>query len=183
MSIFNVVSNLMRCLKTIIVLVTLSFCYKANGQQKMQPFFDLKGKLNSPVGPCNSVYFETAGCMGTKSIDRRFLTFRNSKALEVNTISDGFVSAVSINEYGNLVMIKNGQFILVYSNLNSIYIKKGDRVTAGQRIGSMGTSYYEDGSFELNFMIYHKTQLVRLSGWFTAGTLAQTTNPQLRLLR
>lgn len=66
----------------------------------------------------------------------------------VISIADGEVRGVySIASLGSTVLIRHGEFISVYSNLNTVNVNKGDKVSAGQVIGRINGSGSEEQFF------------------------------------
>ena len=64
---------------------------------------------------------------------------------------DGIVAAAypdgEVSGYGNVVTISHGAFGTLYSHMDSIAVRSGDRVLAGQRLGGVGSTNSEPGGF------------------------------------
>lgn len=59
---------------------------------------------------------------------------------DVKAVFEGDVSAVfALSGYHNSVIIRHGDYLTVYANLSSVFVKKGDKVSAGQTIGKIYT--------------------------------------------
>jgi len=84
---------------------------------------------------------------------------------EVKSVFNGEVSGVLIVKNGNpAVMIRHGNYLSVYMNLASIYVKKGDRITTGQSIGKVFTNKIK-GETLLGFRIYKNDQVINPETW------------------
>lgn len=84
---------------------------------------------------------------------------------EVKSVFNGEVSGVLIVKNGNpAVMIRHGNYLSVYMNLASIYVKKGDRITTGQAIGKVFTNKIK-GETLLGFRIYKNDQVINPETW------------------
>lgn len=74
------------------------------------------------------------------------------KGASVRSVFKGEVTGVfKVDGYENVVIIRHGDYLTVYSNLASVIISKGNQVEAKQKIGLVATD--EDGKTYLNFQI------------------------------
>jgi len=149
---------------------------KSNSRFKMTPeatllgnkFEDNKGKLPWPVvsgfvsRPYGTRQHAVVKTVKTKSDGVRIDTEAGAKA---RVIFDGEVSQVRIipNAF-KVVMIRHGQYISVYKNIDELYIKKGDKVKRNQFIGSIGQDL-SDGSTTLGFYIFKNKNPQNPSDW------------------
>jgi len=96
-----------------------------------------------PAGPVTQWKWPAKG-----SIVNRFSS--NNKGVNITGVYDEPIIAVAkgkvvyegdgIRGYGNLIIIKhNEQYLTAYAHLSSVLVKEGEWVTAGQKIGQMGT--------------------------------------------
>ena len=70
----------------------------------------------------------------------------NVKGTDIVASTDGTVTKVSNNKYnGNFVEITNGKVITKYAHMDSVSIKSGSVVKAGDIIGKMGETGYATG--------------------------------------
>jgi septal ring factor EnvC (AmiA/AmiB activator) len=73
---------------------------------------------------------------------------------DVKSVFGGEVSAVfAMAGYQNTVIIRHGEYLTVYSNLSSVFVKKGDQVTAGQSVGKIYTDSDAGNTSVLYFQI------------------------------
>ncbi len=98
----------------------------------------------------------------TKNNGIDILTQENSKA---RAIFGGEVTRVmSIPNYNYVIMIRHGEYLSVYSNLDEIYVEKGDEVKTKQEIGRIHTEI-KDLKTELHFELWKGKTLLNPSKW------------------
>lgn len=74
------------------------------------------------------------------------LDIANNKGTDIVSSTDGVVTKVANNKYnGNFIEITNGKVITKYAHLDSVSIKNGSNVKAGDVIGKMGETGYATG--------------------------------------
>ncbi len=79
-------------------------------------------------------------------------------------VFDGEVtSTMTLPSYNNVVIIRHGEFLTVYSNLGQLFVKKGDKVTTKQRIGTIETN--ENGKTILHFELWKGKTLQNPESW------------------
>ena len=78
----------------------------------------------------------------------------NGKILNVLVTSEGRKN----------VLIQHGNYITSYNNLDKLYVKKGDNVTTGQKIGQIFTDKVS-GKTTLIFALYKNTTKLNPSSW------------------
>lgn len=87
------------------------------------------------------------------------------KGSAARTIFNGEVSGVvSIPGANEAVIIRHGEYLSVYSNLESVGVKKGDKVTTKQKIGTTGNDDSE-GKAELHLEIWKGTTKLNPAQW------------------
>lgn len=101
----------------------------------------VRGLLTSPFGPSHPLGIDVAIPVGTPIV-----------AAAAGTVS--FVGGNPCCSYGYHIIIDNGAgYETMYAHLSAFAVKKGDKVAAGQRIGSSGSSGNSTGPhlhFELH---------------------------------
>lgn len=66
-----------------------------------------------------------------------------SKGALVRAVFDGEVTGIAtVPGSGKLIIIRHGEYLSVYSNLNEVFVKQGDKITTKQNIG---TVLYDEG--------------------------------------
>ncbi len=90
------------------------------------------------------------------------LTTEGSK---VNAVFNGVVTRiVSVPNFNNVVIIRHGEFLSVYSNMNDVYVAKGDHVNTQQSIGTVFTDK-DTGKTELHFELWKAKTLQNPMLW------------------
>lgn len=130
-------------------------------------FVSNKGKLPWPIE--RGVISETFGIhrhpvlknVKTKNNGIDIATAKNSEARSV--FNGEVVSIASITASNKAVIIKHGEYFTVYSNLDNVYVKKGDKVTTKEFIGKVHTNL--EGKTELQFQIWKGKTIQNPSLW------------------
>lgn len=98
----------------------------------------------------------------TKNNGLDIITEENAKA---RAIFGGEVTRVmSIPNYNYVIMIRHGEYLSVYSNLDEIYVENGDQVKTKQEIGRIHTDV-KDLKTELHFELWKGKTLLNPSKW------------------
>ena len=88
-----------------------------------------------------------------------------SAGSHARAVFDGEVSSVVfISGINYVVMIRHGDYLSVYSNLQGVSVKKGEHVKAKQSIGTLVTDS-EDGKTRIHFEVWHGALLVNPENW------------------
>lgn len=126
-----------------------------------------KGKLPWPTE--RGVISETFGVhkhpvlkkVKTKNNGINILTAKNSEARTV--YSGKVVSITKISNTNLAIIIKHGEFFTVYSNLEKVFVSKGDEVDTKEVIGRIHTNL--KGKTELHFEVWKGTSIQNPSYW------------------
>lgn len=88
------------------------------------------------------------------------LTIATDLEREAQSVFNGLVSKVfAIPGINNIVIIRHGEYLTVYSNLKAVKVKEGEKVTTGQQIGTVAESR-DKLSGEIHFELWKaKTQM------------------------
>nr|WP_262913961.1 peptidoglycan DD-metalloendopeptidase family protein [Polaribacter sp. DS7-9] len=82
-----------------------------------------------------------------------------------NAIFKGTVLNVLVSKEGRKnVLIQHGNYISSYNNLESVYVKKGDRVGTGQKIGQIFTDKVSNKT-TLIFVLFKNTTRLNPASW------------------
>ena len=105
-----------------------------------------KGSIVTPFGPYSHSEISSV------RIPNDGINIVTEKGGKVRAVFNGTVSGVASIGESKVVIIRHGNYLSVYSNLGSVCVQKGSKVTTKQTIG---TVYTEDGenSAELHFEI------------------------------
>ncbi|MEY8758777.1 peptidoglycan DD-metalloendopeptidase family protein [Chryseobacterium tongliaoense] len=80
------------------------------------------------------------------------------------SVFPGTVSSVLASSDGTkTVMIKHGNYFTIYSNLGNVNVSKGQQVSAGTVVGTVGQDF--DGSYTLDFQVWNGSTPVDPLGW------------------
>lgn len=86
---------------------------------------------------------------------------------------DGVVVAVypdgEVSGYGNLVTVRHGDIGLLYAHLDTISVRVGDAVAAGQQVGTVGSTDSTEGGFSLSGAHLHLEVIVPTPGQVDRG--------------
>lgn len=92
------------------------------------------------------------------------------KGAIARSVFDGKVSNVlTIPSLNNVVILKHGAFITVYSNLDQVFVSKGDDVKTKQELGIVHTDD-EQGQTRLHFEIWRAKELLDPEQWLIKNT-------------
>ena len=131
-------------------------------------FTSNKGKLPWPVeqGVVTLGYgTQRHPVVRTATIESNGVRISTNKGQKVRAVFEGEVMAITTTKYGNnSIMIKHGNYITVYNNLSTIYVKKGQRVVTKQDIGEVRTNK-STGETILKFVVFKESKTQDPSHW------------------
>lgn len=124
-----------------------------------------KGKLPWPIDKGNiKIPFGNYSITGTKLFGNNpGLTLETDENSSVRAIFDGEVVSVFDVEGESNVLIRHGKYFTTYGNLSSAGVKKGQKVKAGEVIGSAGAN--ADGNGEIEFLLLMENRNLDPAGW------------------
>ena len=86
-----------------------------------------------------------------------------NKGSEARAVFEGEVTSIAISPTGGkLVIIRHGEYLSVYSNLDEVSVKQGQKVSIKQ---SIGTILDEDGKTSMNLQIWKGQKTMDPGGW------------------
>ena len=98
--------------------------------------------------PCNGVEIET------------------SAGNEARAVFDGIVSAIFISSESNAsIIVRHGNYLTLYSYIEKVYVKKGDKIKTGQALGKIYTHTDKGNSTVLHFEIWKEQQKLDPLPW------------------
>lgn len=84
---------------------------------------------------------------------------------DARAIFSGVVTRVmNVPNNNNVVIIRHGEFLTVYSNLDQVYVKIGEKVAMKQKIGKIFTNK-SDSKTELHFEVWQSKTLLNPEDW------------------
>lgn len=127
-----------------------------------------KGKLPWPVkSGVVSMHFGTQRypVVRTATISSNGVRIDTDKGGKARAIFGGTVSEVLVIKGSNkAVMLRHGDYISVYNNLDEVAVRKGDDIAIGQEVGTIATSK-SDGKTTLHFVLYKNTEKLNPEHW------------------
>lgn len=132
-------------------------------------FINNKGKLPWPVAKGNKISdFGTAPHPDVPSvmIENRGIDILVEAGTHVRAVFDGVVSGVLDMMGTKVVMVRHGEYLSVYQNLETVNVKKGDKVTTKQVLGTVAKT---TGSltYELHFEVWKNTSYLNPNSWLS----------------
>lgn len=98
-------------------------------------------------------------------VENNGIDITTDKGIKARAVYEGVVTIVmSVPGAHKAVMIKHGEYISVYTNLENVLVKSGDRVAVKQEIGTVVTSR-EDGKTVLHFEIWKGATKLNPASW------------------
>jgi murein hydrolase activator len=92
---------------------------------------------------------------------------------EARAVFEGVVSNVlSIPSLNNVVIIKHGEFLTVYSNLDQLFVKPGDKIALRQRLGVIHTDT-DEARTRLHFEIWKGKEIQDPEYWIARSSAIQ----------
>ncbi len=127
-----------------------------------------KGRLPSPVdkGAIISSFGEHPHAeFQNIKIKNNGIDIISASGSTAKVVFDGEVSSVLfIANLNYIVIVRHGDYLTVYSNLQNVTVKKGDKVKTRQTLGTISTSEGESRS-RLHFELWQGTIVQNPSGW------------------
>ncbi|WP_194768229.1 murein hydrolase activator EnvC family protein [Tamlana sp. I1] len=145
-----------------------SFALTAEEKVLASNFIANKGKLPWPVerGVVRLGYgtqrHPIDNSLTIKSNGVRIATAKGAKA---RAVFEGEVSEILRMKHVNpIVMIRHGNYLTIYKNLSTVYVKKGDKVTTKQEIGEIATNS-SNGETILSFILSKGRETENPASW------------------
>jgi len=93
------------------------------------------------------------------------IDIRTDKGADVNVVFEGkVISKQFIPGYQNMLIIQHGEYYTVYSNLETVYVKKGEQVGTLQAIGKVGVDRKSNIS-EVHFEVWRDKVRLNPEDW------------------
>ncbi len=98
----------------------------------------------------------------------------SSKGIDIQTreganalcVFNGVVSKVfALPGFNNSVIVRHGNYLTVYANLSSVYVKSGQKLSAGTPIGRIFTDSEQGNQTLLHFQLWKDTQRLNPESW------------------
>ena len=133
-------------------------------------FVSNKGKLPWPVerGVIASSYGKHASVVSSKvTVTNNGIDIATTEGAKARAVFDGEVASVAKLVGSNtVVIIRHGEYFTVYSNLENVTVKRGDKVKTKQNIGTVHTNKNENKT-ELHFELLKEQSRQNPANWLS----------------
>ena len=133
-------------------------------------FVNNKGKLPWPVerGVISSSYGKHASVVSDKvTVTNNGIDIATTENAQARAVFDGEVaSVVKLPGANTVVIIRHGEYFTVYSNLENVVVKRGDKVKTKQNLGTVHTNKTE-GKTELHFELLKEQSRQNPANWLS----------------
>lgn len=99
------------------------------------------------------------------TINNKGIYLQTQSGSSARAVYEGEVSACLVLGSIFAVIVQHGNYRTVYSNLDKLYVKQGDKVQPKQALGRILTDSNEDNKTELFFQIYQDRTLLNPTPW------------------
>lgn len=129
-----------------------------------------QGRLPLPVSQPGSILVHYGE---QKYQDLKYVQ-NSSKGIDIQTkegasataVFDGVVSKVfPLPGFNNSIIVRHGNYLSVYANLSSLFVKAGDKVKTGQSLGKIYTDSKQNNMTVLHFQLWKDTQRLNPESW------------------
>lgn len=131
-------------------------------------FMSNKGKLPWPLerGVISSTFGEHQHPVLKKvKVKNNGIDILTESGSEARAVFEGEVTRVmSVPNNNNVVIIRHGEYLTVYSNLDEVFVRQGDKVSTKQSIGTVFTNP-DESKTELHFEVWRAKTLMNPSPW------------------
>ncbi|MCK4568642.1 MAG: peptidoglycan DD-metalloendopeptidase family protein [Bacteroidales bacterium] len=144
------------------------FALTPEEKQLSENFTSNKGKLPWPTerGIVSSTFGEHQHpVLPRVKIKNNGIDILTGEGEYARAVFNGEVTRViSVPNFNNVVIVRHGEFLTVYSNLDEVMVSKGQKITTKQRIGRIYTDHNENRT-KLHFEIWKAKDLMNPSSW------------------
>ena len=132
-------------------------------------FADNQGKLPFPLKGNYKIvdYFGVHQYkeLSKVTVNNNGIDLETTPGNEARAVFNGVVSRIFVLPgYHNSIIVRHGNYLTLYSNLEQVYVKQGDKVSTGQGLGKIYTDTENGNSTLLHFEIWkEQTKLDPLS--------------------
>ena len=133
-------------------------------------FVNNKGNLPWPVerGVISSSYGKHTSVVSDKvTVTNNGIDIATTEGAQARAVFEGEVtSVVKLTGANTVVIIRHGEYFTVYSNLENVTVKRGDKVKTKQNIGTVHTNKTEDKT-ELHFELLKEQNRQNPANWLS----------------
>ncbi len=133
-------------------------------------FVNNKGKLPWPVerGVISSSYGKHASVVSDKvTVTNNGIDIATTDGAKARAVFEGEVASVTkLTGSNTVVILRHGEYFTVYSNLENVTVKRGDKVKTKQNLGTVHTNKTE-GKTELHFELLKEQNRQNPANWLS----------------
>ena len=133
-------------------------------------FVNNKGKLPWPVerGVISSSYGKHTSVVSDKvTVTNNGIDIATTEGAQARAVFDGEVTSVTkLMGSNTVVIIRHGEYFTVYSNLENVMVKRGDKVKTKQNLGTVHTNKTENKT-ELHFELLKEQSRQNPANWLS----------------
>ena len=133
-------------------------------------FVNNKGKLPWPVerGVISSSFGKHASVVSDKvTVTNNGIDIATTENAQARAVFEGEVASVTkLTGSNTVVIIRHGEYFTVYSNLENVTVKRGDKVKTKQNIGTVHTNKTENKT-ELHFELLKEQSRQNPANWLS----------------
>lgn len=138
-----------------------------SGNSNSSGFSSNKGKLSWPVerGTVTGKFgIHKHPVLKNVDVKNDGIDISTDKGAAVRAVYKGTVSGVfKVDGYENVIIIRHGSYLTVYSHLSSVAVNKGDEVKTEQNIGKAATN--DEGETYINFQVRYGSSVQNPTSW------------------
>jgi septal ring factor EnvC (AmiA/AmiB activator) len=98
-------------------------------------------------------------------VDNKGIDISTTKGASCRALFGGVVTGVvNVTGYGKVVIIRHGEYLSLYTNLEEVTVKAGDKITSKQTIGSVAFNDDEDKTV-MNLQIWKGQKILNPEDW------------------
>ena len=133
-------------------------------------FVNNKGKLPWPVerGVISSSFGKHVSVVSDKvTVTNNGIDIATTENAQARAVFDGEVASVTkLTGSNTVVILRHGEYFTVYSNLENVIVKRGDKVKTKQNIGTVHTNKTENKT-ELHFELLKEQSRQNPANWLS----------------
>ena len=133
-------------------------------------FVNNKGKLPWPVerGVISSSFGKHTSVVSDKvTVTNNGIDIATTEGAQARAVFDGEVTSVTkLMGSNTVVIIRHGEYFTVYSNLENVMVKRGDKVKTKQNLGTVHTNKTENKT-ELHFELLKEQSRQNPANWLS----------------
>lgn len=142
-------------------------------QQQIWPdngFASQRGNLPSPLSAPYTVAqgfgVQQHRSIKTLEVNNPGVDLETASGAQARAVYKGVVSAVFVQEgLGHVVLVRHGEYLTVYANIQTLKVGKGSQLKAGDIIGTVGPSDADSGRGQLHFEIRREREKFNPMQW------------------